>query len=76
MEFRVNDAAFIMNKIGHRTIEANALVDNLNAIMEAIAEKKPESVKGKYFSKAQIKTSMGPPLKLDIAPYQLLTAKE
>lgn len=52
VEFRVNDAAFIMNKIGHRTFEDDALVDNLNAIMEAIAQKKPESVKGKYFNKA------------------------
>jgi len=33
-------------------------------------------VKGKYFAKAQVKTSMGPPLKLDIAPYQQLTMKE
>ena len=72
----MNDASFIMNKIGHRTFENDALVENLNAIMSAIAEKKPESVKGKYFAKAQVKTSMGPPLKLDISPYQQLTMKE
>ena len=41
-----------MNKIGHRSFGDDALVDNLNAIMEAIAQKKPESVKGKYFNKA------------------------
>mmetsp|Transcript_27223 Transcript_27223/g.36381 ORF Transcript_27223/g.36381 Transcript_27223/m.36381 type:complete len:97 (+) Transcript_27223:564-854(+) len=37
VEFRVNDAAFIMNKIGHRAFENDALAENLNAIMKAIA---------------------------------------
>jgi len=69
IEFRTNDAAFIMNKIGHRSFEDKALTDNLNAFMDALAKKKPDSIKGKYFLKAQIKTSMGPPLKLNIAPY-------
>jgi len=76
VEFRVNDAAFIMNRIGHRVFENESLAQNLNAMMEAIALKKPESVKGKYFAKAQVKTSMGPPLKLNISPYQQMTIKE
>ena len=58
-----------MNKIGRRAFEADSLLDNLNAYMTAIAKKKPESVKGKYFAKAHIKTSMGPPLRLNMAPY-------
>lgn len=70
VEFRVNDAAFIQNKIGKRTFEDGALVSNLEAIMDAIIKKKPESIKGKYFNKVQVKTSMGPPLKLDVLPYQ------
>ena len=58
-----------MNKIGKRKFENESLVENLEALMEAIANKKPESIKGKYFNRIQVKTSMGPPLKLDIAPY-------
>jgi len=69
IEFRINDASFIMNKIGYRSFENEALMDNLNAIMEAIAKKKPESIKGKYFAKANVKTSMGPPLKLDLSRF-------
>lgn len=61
-----------MNKIGNRTFEVDALKDNLNALMKALVMKKPESVKGKFFLKAQVKTSMGPPLKLDISPYQAM----
>ncbi len=59
-----------MNKIGKRAFENNSLAENLDALMSALAKKKPESIKGKYFNKAQVKTSMGPPLKLNIAPYQ------
>jgi len=69
IEFRVNEGSFIMNKIGNRGFEIEDLKKNLDAIMLAIAKKKPETVKGKYFTKAQIKTSMGPPLKLDIGAY-------
>ena len=52
VEFRVNDSSFIMNKIGLRSFENDSLAENLNAIMTALADKKPESVKGKYFNKA------------------------
>jgi ribosomal protein L1 len=40
--------------------------------MLAIALKRPNTVKGKYFTKALVKTSMGPPLKLDLAAYQAM----
>ena len=45
-------------------------------MMTALARKKPDSVKGKYFNKAQIKTSMGPTLKLNILPYQQMVANQ
>ena len=69
VEFRVNEASFIMNKIGKKTFDDEALAQNLDAIMNAIIKKKPESVKGKYFNRVQVKTSMSPPLKLDVVPY-------
>ena len=76
IEFRVNEASFIQSKIGMRSFDDLALLDNLNALMTAIAKRKPESIKGKYFSKAQVKTSMGPPLKIDINPFQALIRAE
>ena len=76
VEFRVNEAAFIMNKIGKKNFNNEQLNENLDALMKAIALKKPESVKGKYFLKAQVKTSMGPPLKLNIDNYQQMTVSQ
>jgi len=69
VEFRVNDGAFIMNKIGKRSFNDEELRTNLDALMSAIAKKRPESIKGKLFGKAMVKTSMGPPLRLDIEKY-------
>lgn len=64
VEFRVNDAAFIMNKIGKRDFKDEDLQSNLDAIMSAISKKRPDTIKGKYFNSVKIKTSMGPPLNL------------
>lgn len=69
IEFRVDEHAFIKNKIGKRKFESGDLFENLDAVMRAIVAKRPASVKGKYFNKAYLKTSMGPSLKLDLAHY-------
>ena len=58
-----------MSKIGNRNFADEDLQKNLHALMTAIARKKPDSLKGKYFNKASIKTTMGPLVKLDVAPY-------
>jgi large subunit ribosomal protein L1 len=70
VEFRVNDGSFIMNKIGKRSFSDEDLHTNLDAFMSAIARRRPDSVKGKLFKKALVKTSMGPPLRLDLEKYQ------
>jgi ribosomal protein L1 len=44
--------------------------------MEALAERKPEVIKGRYFLKGMVKTSMGPPLKVDIGRYASLIKSE
>uniref|UniRef100_A0A7S3MXG8 50S ribosomal protein L1 n=1 Tax=Strombidium inclinatum TaxID=197538 RepID=A0A7S3MXG8_9SPIT len=70
VEFRVNSASFIMTKIGMREFEDEGLTENLEAVMKLLVDKKPETVKGKYFEKAMVKTSMGRPVPLDISRYQ------
>ena len=69
VEFRVNEAAYIMNKIGKRSFDDKELHTNLDALLTAIAKKRPDTLKGKLFSKIMVKTSMGPPLRLDAEKY-------
>lgn len=66
IEFRVNESATIMTKLGRREFTDEALQENLDALLKAIAMKRPESVKGRYMGRALLKTSMGPTLKLDV----------
>lgn len=47
IEFRVNEHADIMVKIGLREFENDSLTSNLDALANALVSKKPESVKGK-----------------------------
>ena len=74
IEFRVNESKYIMSKFGMRNFTDDSLFENLDALMKAIAKKKPESVKGKYFNSAAIKTSMGSPLKMDVNHYNTIAA--
>ncbi len=37
--------------------------------MVALIDRKPETIKGRYILKAMVKTSMGPPIKVDVGRY-------
>ena len=74
IEFRVNPEAFIQSKIGRRDFEDDKLCTNFDALMMALIQRKPEMIKGRYFLKGMIKTSMGAPLKVDLSRYATLVA--
>jgi len=74
IEYRVNDACFVMNKIGNKNFTDEDLQRNLTSWLEALAAKRPASLKGKFLGKATVKSSMGSPVKLDITPYQSIGA--
>lgn len=42
------------------------MMENFDALMMALLAKKPDAVTGRYFLKGMVKTSMGPPLKIDL----------
>lgn len=62
-----------MVKIGLREFEEDQLFTNFDAFARALAKRKPESIKGKYFVRGYIKTTMGKPIKLDLSEYQRMT---
>lgn len=69
IEYRVNEDATIMTKIGKREFSDDDLVRNADSILRSIVSKKPEVVKGRYFLKGLVKTSMGPTYKLNLSDY-------
>lgn len=55
IEFRVNEGAAILAKIGNVKFTDEQLYENYVALAMAIENKRPESVKGKYFKSALVK---------------------
>ena len=74
VEFRVNPEAFILSKVGLRSFDEDKLEANFDALMTALVERKPETIKGRYFMKGMVKTSMGPPMKVDLSKYVALAS--
>ena len=65
VEYRVDKDGIIGVSIGKMSFEKEKLVENIMACMGAILKSKPTSVKGTYFKKLTISSTMGPGIKID-----------
>ena len=65
VEYRVDKAGIISVGIGKMSFEKNHIIENVMACMEAILKAKPSSVKGTYFKKFTISSTMSPGLKIN-----------
>jgi large subunit ribosomal protein L1 len=74
IEFKVDKTGNVNNAIGKMSFGADALVDNLKAILQAIAKVKPASAKGVFLRSAYVSTTMGPGLKIDLSSLAAATA--
>jgi large subunit ribosomal protein L1 len=74
VEFRLDRTAIIHVPLGKVSFEDDKLLDNLTAVMEAVARAKPSGAKGQYVRTASLTTTMGPGLKLDLKPTLSLTS--
>lgn len=64
-----------MSKIGQRSFDDDKLATNFEALMMALIERKPESVKGKYLLKAMLKSTWGPSIPLNLTKYNQIVAQ-
>jgi len=65
IEFRVEKAGIVHAPIGKVSFEADKLVQNLRAVVDAVARAKPSSAKGTYMKAITISSTMGPGVKVD-----------
>jgi large subunit ribosomal protein L1 len=65
MEFRVDKQSGLSASIGKTSFDAEQLLENANAFLEAVNRAKPAAAKGAYIKGAAISTTMGVGLKLD-----------
>src|SRR5215467_12330107 len=66
VEFKVDKSAIIHVAVGKASFEADALVANLAALMDAINRAKPAGAKGTYLRTLTIASTMGPGIRVDI----------
>ena len=64
VEYRVDKSAIAHVPIGKVSFEEEKLVENLNALMDAVVKSKPSSSKGTYLRSLYLSTTMGPSIRL------------
>jgi len=66
VEFRIDKQGGVHLSVGKISFSEDKIYDNASAVIEALNEAKPASVKGKFISSLYISASMNPGLKLAI----------
>jgi large subunit ribosomal protein L1 len=66
VEFKVDKAGIIHTSFGKTSFEADALLANLAALIDAINRAKPSGAKGQYLRGLTIATTMGPGIRVDL----------
>jgi large subunit ribosomal protein L1 len=74
VEFRLDRTALIHVPIGKVSFEEDKLLENMATIVDAIVKAKPSGAKGQYIRGASLATTMGPGIKLELAPTLALTS--
>jgi len=66
VEFKLDRTAIIHVPLGKISFEEDKLLDNLTALIEAVAKAKPSGAKGQYIKTAYLTATMGPSISLDL----------
>jgi large subunit ribosomal protein L1 len=66
IEYKVEKAGVIHAGIGKASFSEEDLVENVNALVDAVKKAKPSGVKGTYVKKVSLSSTMGPGVKLDL----------
>ncbi len=65
VEYRLDKSAIIHTIVGKSQFEANQLVENVMALVDAIVRAKPAAAKGTYLKSVTLTSTMGPGVKID-----------
>ena len=66
VELRVEKTGIIHTVCGKISFDSTALVENITVIYNSLLKSRPPSVKGQYFVKMSISSTMGPGVKINI----------
>src|SRR5213080_4398720 len=69
VEFKLDKNGNVAVPVGRFSFAENALVENGNAVIDAVAKAKPHSVKGTYINSCTLSATMSPPVRLDLKEF-------
>jgi large subunit ribosomal protein L1 len=65
VEYRVDKTSIIHCPIGKASFGEEKIIENYNALMEAIAKARPASLKGLYIKSVTLASTMGPGIRVN-----------
>jgi large subunit ribosomal protein L1 len=74
VEFRVERAGIVHAPVGKKSFDAEKLVENARAILEALTKAKPSSAKGVYMRSITISSTMGPGIRIEPQSLEVVEA--
>ena len=69
VEYKLDKSAILHVAVGKRSFDANALLENVQTIMDSIVKAKPASSKGTFLKSVVLSSTMGPGIKVDTAQF-------
>ncbi len=69
VEFKLDKNGNVAVPVGKFSFEEKALVENGNAVIEAVVRARPATAKGRYLEGVTISATMSPGVQIDPAPY-------
>jgi len=69
VEFKLDKNGNVAVPVGKFSFEENALVENGNAVIEAVVLARPATAKGRYLEGVTISATMSPGVRVDPTPY-------
>ncbi|KZE32523.1 LSU ribosomal protein L1P [Crenobacter luteus] len=65
VQYRTDKSGIVHATIGRASFEADALRENLNALVDALVKAKPAAAKGQYLRKVAVSSTMGVGVRID-----------
>jgi large subunit ribosomal protein L1 len=70
VEFRTDKTALVHCPVGKMSFTPEKLVDNATTVIASVIKAKPSAAKGKYIKGCTLSSTMGPGIKIDVAPIE------
>ena len=70
IEYRLDKSNIVHVPVGKASFTEEKLLENFNALMDAITKAKPSALKGQYLKSITLASTMGPGVKVSVAKYK------